>query len=432
MNDELASYFYFVDKGVLVTASYYPSTNNHIFFSELCCLVNFFSDNILLVMRLPAFIFSILTCLVLYITIKRFFSFRVALLTVVSFSFAYHIFYYAIHGRGYSILMFFIVLSLYAILKLLLSKEHSRFYAAVYICSSILGFYTMPLFLYPFLSFTVFSFWFLMMNRKGGYIKFIIINLFIAGGICILYAPVILMSGISTITSNPWMTPLSWSVFWNTLLNYLSELSAYLLNIDQYGGVCLAIVLICGIALLAKKQKEFAWLSLFFFVIPLLMIIIQRLHYFVRIWDYLWIIIALLVGVIISFVISLFNNERLRTWIYSIVVVLIIFNGYRQIDHVVNKKGFGYYVQLDSFIGKVFESNFSSAYISEDTYYLFISYNSEHRKMPIQLFYTAAAKDPELIVQAKSEKFPVWLNQGNYELFIQNSFVNSYRKIALK
>ena len=379
-------------------------------------------------MRLPAFIFSVFSGLLLYIFIKRFFSFRIAVLALTAFSFSYNIFYYSIHGRGYSVLSFFIILSLFSLLKMLLSKGNSRFYAAIYIGSSVFGFYTIPVFLYPFLSMSVFGIWYLIKFKHAGIIKFIIVNFFIAAGVCILYAPVILFSGTSTITNNPWMTALSWEEFWNNLLNYLFVLGEYLLNLDQYGATFLAAVSLGGIILLVKQHRHFAWLCLFFFIVPFLIIIIQSLHPFVRVWDYLWLIIALFIALIINFVFSFFKNEKFKSWIFTIVLALFIFYGHRQVDQV-NKRGFGYYVQLDSFIKKAFENNFSSAYISEDIYYLFISYYSGQRKKPMQLFWNATAEDPELVVLFISENFPSWLNVNQYQPFIQNTFIKSYRKM---
>ncbi|TYZ08032.1 hypothetical protein FY528_13355 [Hymenobacter lutimineralis] len=103
--DEVATYDYFVRGGALASTSFYPFPNNHVLFSLSCWLVSCFSDNAALVLRLPAFLISLVGTVLLFLLLLRFAGFRVAFLVVGLVSFSPMALYYAVAGRGYFLLL---------------------------------------------------------------------------------------------------------------------------------------------------------------------------------------------------------------------------------------------------------------------------------------------------------------------------------------
>src|SRR5205823_540626 len=96
--DEAFSYVYFVSRGFLVSATYYPGPNNHVFYSELCTFTDLFFNDPLWVMRLPSFLISMVLSFLLFVTVKKYYGFLTALFTLVVFSFSDNVNFYSIQG----------------------------------------------------------------------------------------------------------------------------------------------------------------------------------------------------------------------------------------------------------------------------------------------------------------------------------------------
>jgi Dolichyl-phosphate-mannose-protein mannosyltransferase len=151
--DETFSYVHFVSKGFLTSASYYPGPNNHVFYSELCVFADLFFDNPLLVMRLPTFITGLCLSILFFLVLKKYLGFQIALLATIIFSLSEQTNFYSSQGRGYILVTFFAFLSFYSLAQFIFYDR--KFYLLLFVISSILGFYTLPVFLYPFSSMVV-------------------------------------------------------------------------------------------------------------------------------------------------------------------------------------------------------------------------------------------------------------------------------------
>src|SRR5690606_38942806 len=138
----------FVSKGFPVIATYYPAPNNHILSNLLSCIVQIFTDNTLLIMRLPSFIFSMVLGVVLFLFYRKHFSYFTAITAYLFYSLSFEINFYAVQGRGYLLLTLCSFLLMITCFKF--TSTQKRAYLLAFIFISIAGFYTIPTFLYPF------------------------------------------------------------------------------------------------------------------------------------------------------------------------------------------------------------------------------------------------------------------------------------------
>ena len=135
-------------------------------------------------MRLPVLIISTLTSLIIFFVGKRFIGFYATLSGLSLFCYSEFGIFYATHGRGYFLMVLCVVLALISFILFLKFnqkktfvktsislKTQSDFYLIVFIGNSILGFYTIPVFLYPFLSIVILGFLNFVYDRNRSAIK---------------------------------------------------------------------------------------------------------------------------------------------------------------------------------------------------------------------------------------------------------------------
>ncbi len=212
MLDEANSFLFFVKRGFLVTAAYYPSPNNHIFNNLLGGIINLFGFHSAMSLRLLSICSVIATGYFLHIFLKEFFSSTVAIFTTLMWLSFYQTLAYGFLGRGYSLEVLLFVLSLLSLVYWCKTKD--RAYLYWYIVFSILGFYTVPTFLFYFLPASLFWFW-EFKDLKNWFIS----QLSIGAGVLLLYFPIILFSGWDKLLSNHWVS--SSESFYTTFMSQL-------------------------------------------------------------------------------------------------------------------------------------------------------------------------------------------------------------------
>ncbi|HEY8401797.1 MAG TPA: glycosyltransferase family 39 protein, partial [Cytophagaceae bacterium] len=148
--DEVFSYVYLVEKGLGVSAVYYPGPNNHILYSLSCVFIDIFVDNPRWIMRLPALLASLCLPLLFFYFAAKLTDRGVAFLASALSLFSAHILHYSFHGRGYIYIILFTVIALFSVILYLKARQNR--WLVLSGVSSVLGFYTIPIFLYPFVS----------------------------------------------------------------------------------------------------------------------------------------------------------------------------------------------------------------------------------------------------------------------------------------
>jgi hypothetical protein len=421
--DEAFSYVYFVSRGFLVSATYYPGPNNHVFYSELCTLTNLFFDDPLLVMRLPSFFVSIVLSFLLFISVKKYYGFLTALFTLVLFSLSENINFYSIQGRGYILLILLILLSGLTLVKYLFDRK--EIYLFLFIIFSALGFYTIPIFLYPFLSFAAFTLLFLIKQKQLQYMpQFVFIFLGIGLLVILLYLPVLLFNSMNTITGSPWVLPSE---------NFSSELVPYVLKVNDYlwnikNGFAVTIGVMTGslfFLFLNKKSKEIIF-GLIWFAVPLLFISIQKVIPFERVWLYMYILLSFgfsyfLIQLISAFIANQYiKNIFTSMLICSFLCLMLISNVKTVLD-----KSFEYYIQMTSFINQVYKADPSDILAEDSDCNTFIKYKYLQEGKPVDVKSGKQAFDQyEMIVTSVASANEI--DTSLYNVAFSNSYVKAY------
>jgi len=199
MLDEANSYLFFVKRGFLVTTAYYPAPNNHVFSNLLAGVVNLFGFKSAFSLRFVSICSVVTAGYFLQLLLKEFFSSRVAILATFMWLGFYHTLVYGFLGRGYSLEVLLFTLSLLSLVKWI--KNNRRGYLYWYVLFSMLGFYTVPTYLFYFLPASLFWIW---ETRK---VKLWFLSTTAVGlGSVLLYYPIILFSGLESLLGNHWVS----------------------------------------------------------------------------------------------------------------------------------------------------------------------------------------------------------------------------------
>lgn len=412
--DEAFSYVYFVSKGLPVTASYYPAPNNHILSNLLSCLVQLFTDNALLIMRLPSFIFSILLGAVLFLFYKKHFSFFTAITAYLFYSLSFEMNFYAVQGRGYLLLAMCVFILTIVCFKYTIAQKAA--YVWIFIFISIAGFYTIPTFLYPFVASMIFLHIYFFLNKNiGPLFKIYAASCVVLAGVLLLYAPVFLVSGVSSVVSNSWVKPLEFNNWIEEIPSYLSRSTDWLLNIETGGVFFLLFIMTCNAFIHTKRSaRVFQLLSLIHLVVPLILIGVQRVLPFFRIWVYLIPIISFLIGGICS---GLRKGYLKLTYILVLTVVML-FSDLRAFENE-----FGFYDEMNLALSKIFEAIPHNIYCEEDTYDVFLNYYGikHHVSLKVDDTFNEFTDYDYLILKPQSNYF-----HKGYKLLIENQYVEVY------
>nr|WP_262506723.1 glycosyltransferase family 39 protein [Sporocytophaga myxococcoides] len=405
---------YFVSKGFAVTATYYPAPNNHIFSNLLSCLIQLFIDNTLLIMRLPSFIFSIILGAVLFLFYKKHFSYFTAIAAYLFYSFSFQMNFYAVQGRGYLLLTMCSFLLLVICFKYTSAQKRAYLFAFTFI--SIIGFYTIPTFLYPFVASIIFLHFYFFLNKNiNPLFKLYAAYCAVLAGVLLLYAPVFLVSGVSSLVSNSWVRSLSLNDWINSIPSYLGDSAIWLLNVETGGGVLLIFIMVWNIFIHTQRsERVFQLLSIIHLLIPILLIGVQRVLPFFRIWIYLIPIISFWIGGICSG----FKKRYLKLAYILALAAAMLFSDLRAF-----RNDFGFYDEMNLALSKIFEVIPQNVYCEEDTYYVFLNYYGikHHVSLNVDDTYEALTNYDFLILKPQSN----FSHQG-YDLIVENQYVVVY------
>jgi hypothetical protein len=427
--DEVFTYLYFVKRGFFVTITYYPGPNNHIFYSVITWLMQpFFSDPFYL-MKIPSFIMSIIFSAILFLFLKKHFSFNSSALGMIVFSLAGCYFMYSISGRGYALMTGFTMIAFFVTLEII-SGRNEKFLWHAYVAASILGFYTMIIFLYPLVSMALAMISSYIQRKSSGWIKpFLYYHLIIIVGVLFLYMPVFLVSGVSSVVSSGWMIKLDWPEYFNALPSFINGAFSYILNIEEGASVVGIIIILISLFILFKmKRQNWRLLILFFFVTPLILLMIQRVIPYDRVWTYMILPLSLCLVIIIEFLFSLTEKYKLEksvfVFLFSFGIFLHTFFHFKELtDH-----GLGLYDDVSRISSYVVVNSSAKVYTNEDSYNLYIRYESAQRGNEIipEMDPGSATNRFNYILLVPGTLFPGLINKTEYVLKEKNKYIEVY------
>ena len=214
--DESFTYMAFVSRPLSIGLSWYPYPNNHLFNTLLSHFSVGLFGNEPCAIRLPAFIAGILIIPATYLVIRKLYNKHAALIATALVVPSSQLIDFSTQSRGYTIqVLVFLLLILLAIHIL---RTDSRSGWIGFAIAAILGFYTVPTTLYFFPPVLI---WMLISGfrrdgniaRRALLIKASITCLAVAAVTVLLYVPVVLRSGLSSLVSNKFVQSLTWADF---------------------------------------------------------------------------------------------------------------------------------------------------------------------------------------------------------------------------
>ncbi|MCC5918565.1 MAG: hypothetical protein JJU02_14680 [Cryomorphaceae bacterium] len=201
--DEIFSAVHFSSYPILQTASHYPLPNNHIFFNIINNLLSFSTSNLVLSGR----IISGIAISVLMIKIFRFsyiyiknpivrISIVIVLLTL------FPVMGFSTQARGYGLQMLLGFIALFNIYQYQINRRH--IHLIYFVISSVLGFWTLPSFLYFWIGISSPFIIKMLIDKKLDY-AYIKAIFQIIWSVLVVYLPVVVFSGWRSILKNKYV-----------------------------------------------------------------------------------------------------------------------------------------------------------------------------------------------------------------------------------
>jgi hypothetical protein len=279
-NDESATFLYYASKPLLLALTIYGSPNNHLLHTALMHMSSALFGDAEWALRLPAFIagvamipltyFTVVSCQLSVVptTDNRQPTTHGALIAAALTASWPALIDYSTDGRGYTLLCCFTLIAAAAMALVVRSGNSAA--VVIFAIASALGFYTVPVMLYPFVMLVA---WGLTSLQRRRVAIAAIGTIFLTA---ILYAPVIVVSGIDALLSNPYVKPMSISAFTQSLPQYVLAVWK-----SMTVSVPLIIQALIAVALLRKRVAQAILPALAAVVIVLAL---QRVLPFPRVW----------------------------------------------------------------------------------------------------------------------------------------------------
>ena len=293
--DEAYTFIHFASRPFKHILADYSAPNNHIFHTILVGIAYRFFGGEAWALRLPAFTAGLLMIPAMYIAARRFFSQHQALAAAGLVAVIPLFINYSVNGRGYTMLVLFGLLL--ANFAGILVVRRSIPALVAFTLTGALGFYTIPIFLYPMAGISLWVVFTCLVTDEPRQEKLRRLGEFI--GACLLtgvltlalYSPVIFFgSGFSSIIGNEIVKALSWSTFlenldprllkaWNKWMIGIGPIVEYIF----LGGFLISVLFYRKVS----RQKLRLPLQVFLALAVAVLLVLQRVSPLPRIWIYL-------------------------------------------------------------------------------------------------------------------------------------------------
>jgi hypothetical protein len=331
--DEAYTFIHFASRAFKHILADYSAPNNHIFHTILVGIAYRLFGGQPWVLRLPAFLAGILMIPAMYFTARRFFFSSQALAASALIAITPSFINYSVNARGYTLLFLFALLLTNFAGILVIRQSKAAFIA--FTLTSALGFYTIPIFLYPMAGISLWVLVTYLVTREPWRIKFHKMGVFL--GICILsvlltiilYAPVIIFgSGLSSLISNEIVKPLNWSTFLENLdPRMIKAWNKWMIGIGPSVENLFSGGFLISLLLYRKVSNQKLPMQVFLAFGAAILIILQRVTPLPRIWLYLEVFYLMFASAglvwLIEALLNRFASPALTEKILSLAVLLI-------------------------------------------------------------------------------------------------------------
>ncbi len=309
--DEAYTFIHFASRDLKYMLADYSAPNNHIFHTILMGIAYRLLGGEAWVIRLPAFAAGTLMVPAMFLTARRFFSAPQALAAAGIIAVLPVFINYSVNGRGYTLLILFALLlanfagALVAPLSPITSRETNRGHRqaetyskpalAAFAITSVLGFYTIPIFVYPW---TGVALWVIAtylfadedrQTKSQRLMRFLGTCLLAGLGTFVLYSPVIFFgSGLSSLVRNEIVQPLDWQTFLANLDPRLVKAwNKWMIGISPRTENLFLAGFMISLFLYRRVSNQQLPMQVFLVLAVLILLLLQRVTPLPRIWLYL-------------------------------------------------------------------------------------------------------------------------------------------------
>lgn len=427
-NDELFSYLFFVRKGFFVLASYYPGPNNHIFYSLLANLTLFVWPDPYYAMKLPSFLVGCAAPVFLFLFLKRYYSFSVSLIGAVLFSFSIHFFYYSLFGRGYALITFLTIFSFFMSLEIM-NGSQKKFVWHIYVLASVLAFYTLPSYLYAFVSLAFAIGLAVIIEKRYEMVRpFLYYHSMVVALVLLLYSPVVLVSGLDSLTSNPWVARLDSAQFFALFPGMIRNMFGYVTNMET-GATVFCLIVFGFSSWAATKTGKRSWMIavISLFAGPIIILVFQRVNPFDRVWTYLILPFSISLVILVDFLFlqikHFLTRQVLSVLIVSGIAGYTVCYFYKDTSH-----GHMIYDEVSRISRETSSKSNGKVYTNEDVYNLYIRYESSRlgREIIPEMSSASDLAGYSHVLLIPGSDFPGSIHPQDYWLKEQNPYIEVY------
>lgn len=254
--DESLTFLRYASQPLETVVSSYEEPNNHVLHSVLVhAAYTVFGDEPW-ALRLPAFLAGVLLIPALYVVTRMFYTPRAGLLAAALCAVSLPLIEFSVNARGYTLLALIVVLLLIVARRL---RERSTLVGwLLFSVLAALGFYTIPVMLYPF---GIVALW-LAISYQCEFAGWELLKRWIVLGVAcavgaaltlVLYLPVIATAGIGALTQNDFVTRPAASEFYQRLGEILRVLVEFP-NLGVPWLLALVLFLSAGLATVLHKR----------------------------------------------------------------------------------------------------------------------------------------------------------------------------------
>ena len=328
--DEAYTFIHYAAREFKHILADYSAPNNHIFHTILIRLAYEVFGRQIWIVRLPALLAGILSIPAAYFASRRIHTATQALAGAALVALTPWFINYSVNGRGYTLI---ILLSLIlANLGALLIRQQSRTALAAYAITAALGFYTIPIFLYPMAGI---SLWVLASHlgapgawrERSTRARDFLVACALAGLLTLfLYAPVILFgTGYSSITSNEIVESRDWAAFLDNLCPRASKTwESWMIGIPPAVEYLLLTGFLLSVLFYRKASGQRLPLQVFLILGIVITLVLQRVAPLARVWMYLEAFYMIFAGAGLVWLAELLLNRMVKSETSARLVATIV------------------------------------------------------------------------------------------------------------
>lgn len=145
--DELYTYYYFISRGPIYAAIHWPLPNNHVGYSTLSACLGIFGCAPI-ALRGVSYLCSLGSLILLYRLAKKWFAEEIALIPVFLFAGMYMVNQLAVQGRGYALVTFCYLAALWTLYAIVAEKKDNNRNYIIFGASLVISLWAIPSSLY--------------------------------------------------------------------------------------------------------------------------------------------------------------------------------------------------------------------------------------------------------------------------------------------